>query len=911
MSEIRLTPLGHPRWDESAASPSAPPEIEPVRRAFDEDWRAGLFDLAAGKIDVSFSPTLGFWRSFGGGFLAALCHLPADARPEEADAPGEAEMAERVLTAPPMRGGEYLTPDTLADLWRGLTEWAAERARAAGGLGAFIEARAPLWRQVGRVCFHLAENKADPERPFAFMATYVPGLGVTGRARHQPLGQALTQYAGNRGALIRLLSPIQAAAERLPWVKALIDSGEVYHPRAWTPQAAHRFLAGAPALEESGLAVRMPDWWRKRARPVVSVVIGDKKKITLGLEDTLDFDVRVAMGDETLTEDEIREMLSGADGLIPLKGQWVEVDREKLREALKHWETVRRLAKNGEVTFIEGMRMLAGAPADMRGDAAAGPDPQWTRVETGAEMRRLLAELREPSGAVDPARDAGVRAEMRPYQSRGVEWLWTVTGLGLGACLADDMGLGKTLQVLALLSRMASKAGSAKGSAGDSGNGSANGSARRAAGPSLLVAPASLLGNWRAEAARFVPSLKLAFLHSSETERAELDRIAKNPKEELAGIDLALTTYSMVARQGWLTSVDWNLVILDEAQAIKNSGTSQARAVRGLRGRARIAMTGTPVENRLGDLWSLFDFLNPGLLGSAAVFKKFVGRMESGTDDRFAPLRRLVGPYILRRLKTDRTIITDLPDKTEVARHCHLTRAQAKLYEGVVESMKRALATVKGIERRALALQTLMRLKQVCNHPSQLTGDGEFDPKDSGKFRALAEICEELAERQERVLVFTQFREIIDPLAAHLASVFGRPGLTLHGGTQVGRRREIVEDFQREDGPPFFILSLKAGGSGLNLTAASHVVHFDRWWNPAVEDQATDRAFRIGQKKNVLAHKFVTRGSLEERIDLMIREKRALADQILTGGGEIDVTSLNDEELINLVRLDVSRATEE
>jgi non-specific serine/threonine protein kinase len=478
---------------------------------------------------------------------------------------------------------------------------------------------------------------------------------------------------------------------------------------------------------------------------------------------------------------------------------------------------------------------------------------------------------------------------LRPYQRHGVAWLHFLSGLGLGACLADDMGLGKTIQVLALLLRERPAGGAA-------------------AGPSLLVVPASLLGNWRAEAARFAPSLRLVFLHPAEADRADLERIERDPAGQLSSADLAVTTYSMLARQAWLTQVDWRLVIVDEAQAIKNPGTNQSRAVKKLPARARVALTGTPVENRLGDLWSIFDFLNPGLLGSAKVFKSFVADLNARPHDQFAPLRRLVAPYILRRMKTDRSIIADLPDKVETTRFCNLTLPQARLYEQVVGAMKTALENSDGIKRRALVLQTLMRLKQVCNHPSQATGDGGYAAEESGKFQRLAEICEELAERQERTLVFTQFREIIDPLAAHLTRIFGRPGLTLHGGTSVHKRKGLVEQFQREDGPPFFILSLKAGGTGLNLTAASQVIHFDRWWNPAVEDQATDRAFRIGQKRNVLVHKFVTRGSVEERIDKMIAEKRKMAAEILSGGGEVDLTSLSDAELIELVRLDVSRA---
>ena len=324
-------------------------------------------------------------------------------------------------------------------------------------------------------------------------------------------------------------------------------------------------------------------------------------------------------------------------------------------------------------------------------------------------------------------------------------------------------------------------------------------------------------------------------------------------------------------------------------------------------------MSGTPVETRPGDLWSLFDFLNPGLLGSGADFTRCIRAIQKSKAPDFSPLRRLVQPYILRRLKTDRSVIADLPDKTELSVSCGLSRKQAALYEESTHEMAKRLKEADGIQRRGLVLAFLMRFKQICNHPSQWLADGSFDPTDSGKFRRLAELCEEIASRQERALVFTQFQEMTGPLAAFLRGVFGRPGLVLHGGTPVKERARLVAEFQRHDGPPFFVLSLKAGGSGLTLTAASHVFHFDRWWNPAVENQATDRAFRIGQRRNVLVHKFVCRGTLEERIDTMIQEKRAIAESLLGGEGSADslLTEMNNEELLRFVSLDLGSAMHE
>ena len=904
--DIRLTPAGHLRWepsgDEAAPIGSAPPigeeRMRSIRSAFEADWREGLFTLAAEKTPVQDLPGLRYWQQLAERYLTGLCHVPEEAERFEVEPPTPADCAHWILTAPPMQGGEYLGEDVLQRIWERLDEWVHEAVAAAGGLAAFLQGRAPGWHQVGRVCFHLAENRGDDARPFAFMATYASGFGAAGRLRHLPLRKALEQYAGakNRAALVKLLSPVQQAAEVCGWVRDLVDSGEIYQPMAWPPARAYALLQSAPVLEESGLSVRLPNWWRKRPRPQVSVTVGARAPATLGVDAMLDFDVKVALGDAALSPEELASLLDGGDHLVLLKGQWVEVDRERLRQAIEHWDALQRQAEDDGISFIEGMRLLAGASADLRHEEQAEDERHWVHVAPGDAMREILAGLRQP-GALDEVETGGaLQGTLRPYQREGLSWLHFLTTLGLGACLADDMGLGKTLQVLALL--LCERR---------------TGAGRRGAPspPSLLVVPASLLGNWRSEAARFAPSLKLLFLHPAETDRQTLAEIADAPETHLVDTDLVVTTYAMLVRQTWLADRSWRLVILDEAQAVKNPATRQSRAVRKLPAHARIALTGTPVENRLGDLWALFDFLNPGLLGSLKVFQSFVKRLQAREENPFAPLRRLVGPYILRRLKTDRDIITDLPEKTETARYCHLSRPQVKLYEQVVRAMKREMEAESdgGIARRGVVLRSLLRLKQVCNHPSQLSGDGEYRPADSGKFLRLAEICEELAERQEKVLVFTQFREIIDPLAGHLAAIFGRAGLVLHGATGVGRRRVLVDRFQDDDGPPFFILSLKAGGTGLNLTAASHVVHFDRWWNPAVENQATDRAFRIGQRRNVLVHKFMTTGTVEERIDRMIAEKRKLADDVLAGDGEIDLTGLSDDALLDLVRLDVTRAS--
>jgi non-specific serine/threonine protein kinase len=891
MSEIKLTPSGQLRWQTIPGEPE-PPEFAVLQKSFEQDWPQGLFKLAADKYKTTNSLTLGYWQGLAEHYLTGLCHIPESVDDIVVSPPSDSVFSTLLLSAPPMSGGEYLTVSVLREIWISLSRWGNQVIASSGGLTNFLQTHAPKWHQVGRVCFHLAENKSNEAYPFAFLATYSTGFGSGGRVKHIPLRRAMEQYAGakNRSALIKLLSPVEQASKQIDWVGRLVDSGEIYQPLAWTAYSAHRFLQTVPSLEDCGLTVRIPNWWKKRPRPQVSVTIGQKRQSKFGVDALLDFNVAVALNGETLSADEIKDILAGGDGLVLVKGQWIEVDREKLQEAIDHWQGLQKQAENGDISFIEGMRLLAGASSDLTNDEQADHEKQWVHISAGGALREILSGLREPTNLDSVKIGSQLKTQLRPYQQQGLAWLRFLTELGFGACLADDMGLGKTIQVLALLLY------------------NQQNKTKKKTKPSLLIVPASLLSNWRKEAERFTPSLNLTFLHPAETDRKKLEKIAKNPDKALAQSDLLITTYSMLTRQPWLADIDWQLVILDEAQAIKNPSTRQSKAAKKLSARSRIVLTGTPVENRLGDLWSLFDFLNPGLLGSANVFKKFVKGLQAREHNQFAPLRQLVGPYILRRLKTDRKIITDLPDKIETPCYCKLSKEQVKLYEQTVKALRSTLKDADGMARRGAVLQSLMCLKQICNHPSQLTGDGDYIISDSGKFLRLGEICDEIASRQEKALIFTQFREITDSLADYLATVFGRTGVILHGGTAVKKRRALVEQFQSDDGSPFFILSLKAGGTGLNLTAACHVIHFDRWWNPAVENQATDRAFRIGQKHNVLVHKFITTGTVEEKIDAMITEKQKMADEILSSGKEVKLTELPDDEILRLVSLDVTRA---
>jgi non-specific serine/threonine protein kinase len=786
------------------------------------------------------TPSFAFFRDFARDFIAAACR--GESTP--------VDLETRVSTAPPFAGAEYLSATLLAMYWNTLAA-AFQEERGREPLETFVARFGGEWHVAGRVYFHLAEHKRDPDSPFAFLATYTSG------DKHEPLGTALERYAGtkNQAALAALLAPVQRGAAASDWLKALVDSGDVFHPLAWSPEEAYAFLRELPALEASGIIMRIPDWWRLRRKPEVTITVGKKAPSDLGFDTLLDFDAELTLGGERLSEADLR---AAGDGLVLLKGKWVEVDRARLEEVLTHW---RGVAKEG-LSFIDGMRLLAGA--QVSGTDAFTPAILQPRV--GPWLKKALESLERPR-ELDPG--SAIAATLRPYQKQGLAWLSTLTQLELSALLADDMGLGKTLQVLSLIAMLA-----------------------RGGGPHLLIVPASLIGNWLSEIERFAPHLRVQIAHGAFAWSGEV-----------ASADIVLTTYGFVQRAEALRTHAWHLVVLDEAQAIKNPAAKQTRAVKALKSRARIALTGTPVENRLGDLWSLFDFLAPGLLGSAASFTRFEKKLADQHD--YGPLRRLVRPYILRRMKTDKTVISDLPDKTEVNAYCALSKAQAALYQKSVDALARALQSADGLARRGLVLAFLLRFKQICNHPSQWLGDRAYAPEGSGKFTRLREIAEIIAERQDKLLVFSQFREMVRPLHDFLEGIFGRPGLVLAGDTPIAKRKTLVAEFQDPAGPPFFVLSLKAGGTGLNLTAASHVVHFDRWWNPAVEDQATDRAFRIGQKRNVLVHKFLCRGTVEEKIDTLIAGKRGLSHEILGGDKEIPLTELSNDALIALVTLDL------
>jgi SNF2 family DNA or RNA helicase len=636
---------------------------------------------------------------------------------------------------------------------------------------------------------------------------------------------------------------------------------------------AFRFLTEtAPALEREGFQVAVPEWWKRhetasmvRARPILKPSSASKTS-TFSMDELMHFDWEVAIGGENYTREELDRLAESTAPLVKVHGKWLPFEPQSIRAALDLWKREAAPAR-------DMIRMALGG-------TEAPPGVLFEEARGEGWIGELIEKLGGRTRFEELPAPADFQGTLRPYQVRGFSWLGFLRQYGLGACLADDMGLGKTIQALALFCHER-----------------ANGVNR----PVLLVCPTSVVGNWRKEAARFAPGLPVLIHHGVARTRG--------PEfvEEAGRHALVVSSYSLVHRDiDVLKDVPWSGIILDEAQNIKNPETQQSRAVRSLSADYRIAMTGTPVENNVGELWAIMEFLNPGFLGSAAEFRRsFLLPIQKAADSGAATnLRKLTAPFILRRLKTDRTVLQDLPEKMESKVFCNLTPEQASLYKSVVADATRALDSSTGIQRKGAILAALTKLKQVCNHPAQFLGDDSPLAGRSGKLSRLTEMVEELLSEGDRALIFSQFADMGQRVRSHLAATFGQEVLLLHGGVPAHKRNEMVERFQNggDSGPRLFVLSLKAGGTGLNLTAANHVFHFDRWWNPAVENQATDRAFRIGQQRNVQVHKFVCVGTLEERIDEMIERKKAIADNVV-GAGEAWLTELSTAEIKELFAL--------
>jgi SNF2 family DNA or RNA helicase len=666
------------------------------------------------------------------------------------------------------------------------------------------------------------------------------------------------------GKASKLFTPIEDSLNSATPVAAHLDTKNAY---AFLKEVAS-------LLSDSGFGVLIPPWWNKGAAKTqlgIKLNVKPKPEPKAGkgiftFKSIVNYNWQLALGGEAISEEEFRNLSLLKEPLVRIRGQWVELKKDEIDTAIKFFKS----KNSGEMLLGEAMRL-----GMIQGGSQTGLP--ITGFEAQGKLSSFFDQLSGKKKIKEQKQPENFKGELRPYQLKGFSWLAFLQQYGIGACLADDMGLGKTIQLLALLLKDK-----------EAGN----------EGPVLLICPTSVVGNWQREATKFAPALRVLVHHG-------ISRKKKEFLDEVLDYDLVISTYALTYRdEDILDKVQWNGIVLDEAQNIKNSSTKQSQAVRRIKADYRIALTGTPVENRLSELWSIMEFLNPGYLGSADGFRRTFALPIERYNDKEAgmQLRTIVTPFVLRRLKTDSTIIKDLPDKIEVKEHCNLTKEQATLYEAVVKDMLRKINDAEGIERKGAILSALMRLKQVCNHPAQFLDDGSSLPDRSGKLNRITEMLEEALSEGDSALIFTQFAQMGNMLKAHLQKVFGQEVMFLHGGVNQKQRDQMVMRFSEKNGPRIFILSLKAGGVGLNLTRANHVFHFDRWWNPAVENQATDRAFRIGQTKNVQVHKFICDGTLEERIDEMIESKKELAENII-GTGEGWLTEMTTEQLKDLFTL--------
>jgi SNF2 family DNA or RNA helicase len=683
----------------------------------------------------------------------------------------------------------------------------------------------------------------------------------------------------------RLLADLGKASRLFPAIEESLKKARPQGLTLTTEQAYTFLRESAPLLEQSGFGVLVPPWWQKRtARVGVKLQVKPKADAKtgsglMGLDSIVDYNWSIAIGDMTLSAGEFEKLVNLKRPLVRVRGQWVELRPEEIEAAIAFFKKKRG---RQEMSLGEALRIGSGSGMAEVGLPVVGLEAEgWVRDALDRLNQRVqLSNIDVP---------ATLHGQLRPYQLKGVSWLAFLKQFGFGSCLADDMGLGKTIQLITILLHERENK---------------NNGAGVSVNPTLLICPMSIVGNWQREIERFAPSLSVMIHHGAE----RLSDLAFT--DAALDHDVVITTYALALRdKEHLGSIEWENVVLDEAQNIKNESAKQTQAIKQFNAKHRIALTGTPVENRLSELWSIMEFLNPGYLGSGTDFRKnFAIPIERYHNaERSETLKRLIQPFVLRRLKTDKAIIRDLPDKMEMKVFCNLTQEQASLYEAVVKEMlqkiEEAEAQGNAMARRGLVLATLMRLKQVCNHPAQFMADGSELAQRSGKLARLEEMLEEVLEAGDKALIFTQFAEMGTLLRAYLQERLGCEALFLHGGTPKKQRDMMVQRFQEDRrGAQLFLLSLKAGGVGLNLTAANHVFHFDRWWNPAVEDQATDRAFRIGQKKHVQVHKFVCVGTLEERIDLMIEQKKELARSIV-GSGENWLTEMSTEQLKELFTL--------
>ena len=737
------------------------------------------------------SPTAKFLKEVVQSFVRSLLASPEiEIAREKTKAVLDEDQIENLLSLCPFAlGSEFVDEEWLKLQYDQLQHvFEKEATSFEGTMQLYFESLSQNLQTAQRIYFHLVENPLDEDNPFAFMATYAT-KDQAGRVRHMPLAHTLIEYKDHQEELLALLSSLNKVADEVEYMQYLMDTGELFHPIKLNVKEAYTLLKAIPLIEKSGIKCRVPNWWKKHYASVhLNVSAGEKKPSFFGLETLIALTPSLTINGHMLSQDDINYLLKQEEGLIFMKGQWVEVNHQKLQELLQKMEHY-----DGTITLKEALTK------DFVKDIDDDPD-NGIEITNGKWLRNMMQEMRQPRHIQKLSLPEDFDATLRHYQQEGYNWL--------NIMYQED-----------------------------------------------------------------------------------------NPY-------LTITTYGMASKIEGLSQRDWNVLILDEAQAIKNPITKQTKTMKKIPARFRIAMTGTPIENDYSNLWSLFDFLNKGLLGSFDQFKRFSKTIEDYPENT-TKLRNLVSPFILRRLKTDKSIISDLPAKIEIVDHVNLSKRQIVLYKKQVEQLKEDIETAQGMERRGIVLSYITKFKQICNHPDQFNHDISFKAIDSGKYQMLKELCTTIYEKRERVLVFTQYREMCEPLSQYLASIFHKEGYIINGSTPIKKRTEIVNKFQSEHYIPYIVLTVKAAGTGLNLTAANHVIHFDRWWNPAVENQASDRAYRIGQKKKVFVHKLVSTGTIEEKIDELITSKQSLANNILSTNDQINIAEMSNDELINLFQLEV------
>lgn len=765
------------------------------------------------------------------------------------------EINEIIEETPYIIGSENICKKWLIDLFNKLNEiFYDEINDFDGSTSEYFQKRNRNIQIPSRIYFHLVENTKSNDYPFAFLATYT--ALKDNRIVYYPLKYALEEFKNDKKRLNKLISSITDVSKDSSFIKKLVDKGEIFHPLNFSEEDAFTFLKELVIYENNGIVCRIPNWWVTRdSSNKISIDLQEKIQEGMGFMNPyaiITLAPSMIYNGIEITKAEIMQLLNQNEGLAHIKGKWIENNHQKLEELLENYEYY---SQDG-TSLSEILQIISGIKESECNNQI---------VIEFARKDWLKQFINKQFFSVNEnVIGSNFKGKLRPYQFDAFKWLYGMNKLNFGVCLADDMGLGKTIEVLSFLDKYKEENGKNV----------------------LLIIPASLIENWKHEIKKFTPELDYFVLKGN-----------KNITNGKTNSFLTITTYQTAAKSDYLDTINWDLIILDEAQAIKNYETITTRKIKSLKTRMRIALTGTPIENNLLNLWSIFDFINPGLLGTRKQFKEFSKTLETDVE-QFKNLKVLIEPFILRRLKSDKSIINDLPEKIETDVYINLTKNQIILYKNRIDELEKQMnASKTEFEAKGKVLNAIMSLKQICNHPSQYLGKMDYQLEESGKFVELKNICENIFEKREKVLVFTQFKEIIPALNNILKDIFKIEGYCIDGDTTLSVRDKYVNSFQNDD-IPYMILSVKTGGVGLNLTAAQNVIHFDRWWNPAVEDQATDRTYRIGQKENVSVFKFITADTIEEIINEMLKVKKDLADKYINSVDDNVMNKLSSQEIL-------------